>query len=162
MASRSGTGAPFWVFIAILVVVHLVLHVAIGLGAVAPDILTVAVLLAARRLKGSAAAAVGLVLGILNDALSLTTFGAMALVYAIVGFLGARSRDLFEGDSLLFVAVYVFLGKWLRDALYFVVTRSAHGDPWGSLLTTAPVAAIFAAFSAMVAVTLYRAATGER
>lgn len=162
MASRSGTGAPFWVFIAMLVVLHLVLHVALGLGGAVPDILTIAVLLASRRLKGSGAAAVGLVLGILNDALSLTTFGALALVYAIVGFLGARSRDLFEGDSLLFVAVYVFLGKWLRDALYFVVTRSAHGEPWGNLLTAAPVAAIFAAFSAMIAIMLYRAATGER
>ena len=162
MASRSGTGAPFWIFIAILVVLHLVLHVAIGLGMGAPDLLTVAVLLAARRLKSSGAAALGLVVGILNDALSLTTFGANALSYAIIGFLGARSRDLFEGDSLLFVAVYVFLGKWLRDALYFVITRSAHGETWGSLLTAAPIAAVFAAFAAMVAMMLYRAATGER
>jgi rod shape-determining protein MreD len=162
MASRSGTGAPFWVFIAILVVLHLVLHVAIGVDTGAPDLLTVAVLLAARRVKGSGAAAIGLVLGILNDALSLSTFGANALVYAVVGFLGARSRDLFEGDSLLFVAVYIFLGKWLRDALYFVITRSDHGEAWGSLLTVAPIAAVFAAIAGMVAITMYRAATGER
>ena len=162
MASRSGTGAPFWIFIAILVVLHFVLHVAIGLGPVAPDLMTVAVLLAARRVKSSSAAAIGLVLGVLNDALSLTSFGANALSYSIVGFLGARSRDLFEGDSLLFVAVYIFLGKWLRDALYFVITKSQHGEAWGTLLTGAPLAAVLAAFSGMVAITMYRAATGER
>ena len=160
MAQR--TGASFWIFIAVLVVLHLVLHVAVGLGTVAPDLVTVAVLLAARRVKGSAAAAIGVGLGLLTDALSLTTFGALALVNGIVGFLGARSRDLFEGDSLLSVAVYVFLGKWLRDALYFVFTQSAHDYPWSTLITSAPLAAVFAAAAALVALMLYRAATGER
>jgi rod shape-determining protein MreD len=160
MAQR--TGASFWIFIAVLIVAHLVLHVAIGLTTVAPDLMTVAVLLAARRVKGSAGAAIGVAIGLLTDALSITTFGALALVNGIVGFLGARSRDLFEGDSMLSVAVYVFLGKWLRDALYFVVTKSAHADPWSVLITSAPIAAIFAAVSALFALMLYRAATGER
>lgn len=160
MGTRGG--ASFWVFIVVLVTVHLVLHVALGLGAVAPDLITGAVLLSARTLGGSSAAAVGLVLGVLADALSLTTFGAQALVNTVIGFLGARSRDLFEGDSLLFVGAYIFLGKWLRDALYFALTRSAHPESWGVLLTEAPLAAVYAAFGIMVALTLYRAATGER
>ncbi|MGQ0561457.1 MAG: rod shape-determining protein MreD [Gemmatimonadota bacterium] len=160
MPARSGVS--YWVFIALLVILHLILHVAIGLSTAAPDLMTIAVLLSARRLKGSAAAAVGLVLGLLIDALSLTTFGALALVSAIIGFLGARSRDLFEGESLLFVAAYIFLGKWLRDALYFVITRSMHGEPWGTLATSAPIAALVAAIAAMIAIMLYRTATGER
>ncbi|MGQ0813594.1 MAG: rod shape-determining protein MreD [Gemmatimonadota bacterium] len=156
------TGLPFWIFIAVLVIAHLVLHVAIGLTTSAPDLMTVAVLLAARRLQGAAAAALGLLLGVLTDALSLTTFGALALVNAVIGFFGARSRDLFEGDSLLFVAVYIFLGKWLRDALYFGLTRSAQAESWSMLITAAPIAAVFAAIAAMIAIMLYRAATGER
>jgi rod shape-determining protein MreD len=160
MGTRAG--ASFWVFIVLLVIAHLVLHVALGLDLAAPDLITGAVLLAARILGGSSSAAVGLVLGVLADALSLTTFGAQALVNTVVGFLGARSRDLFEGDSLLFVGVYIFLGKWLRDALYFVITQSANPEPWGLLLTGAPIAALYTAFAIMVALTLYRAATGER
>lgn len=160
MATR--VSASFWVFIVVLVIVHLVLHVALGLDASAPDMATVAVLLAARMLSGSGAAAVGLVIGVLIDALSLTTFGAQALVNTIVGFLGARSRDLFDGDSLLFIGMYVFIGKWLRDSLYLMFTRSAHPEPWSELITAAPVAALYAAFAAMVAVTLYRGAIGER
>ena len=160
MAAR--TGVSFWVFLVVVVIAHLVLHVAMGLADTAPDLLTVAVLMSARRLTAAAAAAVGLLLGILVDALSLTSFGAGALVYAIIGILGARSRDLFEGDSLMFVGGYLFLGKWLRDAAYFALTRAANGEPWSTLLTSAPIAAVYAAVAGMVALMLYRAAMGER
>lgn len=160
MANR--TKASFWVFILILVVLHFVVHVALGMGTKAPDFMTIALLLAARRMSGAAAAGLGLVMGILVDALSLTTFGALALAYTILAFVGARSRDLFEGDSLLFVAVYIFLGTWLREALFVGLTRSSLGEPWGVLLTSAPMVAAYTAVSAMIAITLYRAATGER
>jgi len=160
MASRSTVS--FFIFILVIIIAHFVLHVALGMGPTAPDLLTVAVLLSSRRLTGAMSAAVGLLLGILTDALSLTSFGANALAYTVVAFLGARSRDLFEGDSLLFVGVYIFIGKWLRDVFFLALTRSADGDPWSSLVTSAPLAAVYAAFSAMIAMTLYRAVTGER
>jgi rod shape-determining protein MreD len=158
MAGRTNYVA-FWIFIILLVVVHLGVHVAVGVRGIAPDLLTVAVLLGARRLSGSGAAALGLALGVLNDALSLTAFGAMAVTYAIVGFLGARSRDMFEGDSLLFVAVYVFLGKWLRDLIYLMLTRSG---PWSDLWSTSVIGALYAAVAGIIALTLYRAATSDR
>lgn len=160
MASR--TAPSFWVFIILLAVFHFVLRVAIGLSVSAPDLLTIAVLLAARRLKGSQAAGVGLVLGLLVDGLALTTFGALALVNAVVGFLGARSRDLFEGDSYLFIGAYIFLGKLVHDVLYFVITKSSHGQEWSALLTPAPLAALYAAVAAIIAIILYSAATGDR
>jgi rod shape-determining protein MreD len=158
MAGRPNHVA-FWIFIILLVVLHLGVHVAVGLRGVAPDLLTVAVLLGSRRLSGSGGAGLGVALGILNDALSLTAFGALAVTYAIIGFLGARSRDMFEGDSLLFVAAYVFLGKWLRDLIYIMLTRSA---PWSDMWSHAPVAALYAAVAGIVALTLYRAATSDR
>src|SRR5215208_2272046 len=131
MAGRNNTG--FWIFIIVLVVLHFGVHVALGMRSLAPDFLTIALLLGARRLSGAGAAGLGLALGLLNDALSLTAFGALAVTYAILGFLGSRSRDLFEGDSLLFVAVYIFVGKLLRDLLYQLMTR---GTPWSDLWTT--------------------------
>lgn len=158
MAGRSNQVA-FWIFIIILVVLHLGVHVAFGVRGVAPDLLTVALLLGVRRLTGAGAAGLGLALGILNDSLSMTAFGALAVTYAIIGFLGARSRDLFEGDSLLFVAVYVFLGKFLRDVLYQLLTRS---QPWSDLLTTSLLASLYAAVAGVIALTLYRAATNDR
>ena len=160
MANRGGLS--FTVFIVVLIIAHLVLRVALGMSSTAPDLATVAVLLAARNLNGAAAAAAGLAIGVLVDALSLTTFGAQAVVKTVVGYLGARSRDLFEGDSLVFIGGYVFLGKWLHDALYFGLTRSAQPGPWSELITAAPVAAVYAAFAAMVSLILYRAAVGDR
>jgi rod shape-determining protein MreD len=158
MAGRNHQ-VGFWIFIIVLVVLHFGVHVALGLRGFAPDLLTVALLLGVRRLGGAGAAGLGLALGILNDALSLTAFGAMAVTYSIIGFLGARSRDLFEGDSLLFVAVYVFIGKLLRDVIYQVLTRSA---PWSDLWTTSLLASLFAAIAGVMALTLYRAATSDR
>jgi rod shape-determining protein MreD len=158
MAGRSRP-VGFWIFIIILVVLHFGVHVAFGVRTMAPDLLTVALLLGVRRLTGAGAAGLGLALGILNDALSLSAFGALAVTYAIIGFLGARSRDLFEGDSLLFVAVYIFIGKLLRDALYQLLTRS---QPWSDLWTASLLASLFAAVAGVVALTLYRAATSDR
>ena len=158
MAGRPSHVA-FSIFIIVLVVLHFGAHVALGFGGAAPDLLTVALLLAVRRLSGAAAAALGLAFGLLNDALSLTAFGALAVTYAIVGYIGARSRDLFEGDSLLFVAVYVFVGKMLRDLLYQALTRS---EPWSAMWTTSPLSALYAAIAAIVALTVYRAATSDR
>ena len=158
MAGRNNN-AGFWIFIIILVVLHFGVHVALGLRGIAPDFLTIALLLGSRRLTGSGAAGLGLALGILNDALSLTGFGAMAVTYAVVGFLGARSRDLFEGDSLLFVAAYIFLGKWLRDFIYQIMTRT---EPWSYMWSSALLIALYTAVAAIVALTLYRAATSDR
>ena len=134
MAGR-GNNVAFWIFITILVLAHLVVHVAMGVRGIAPDLLTIAVLLGSRRLSGAGAAGLGFGLGLLNDGLSLSSFGAMGVAYAIIGYLGARSRDLFEGDSLLFVAAFIFLGKWLRDILYQLLTRST---AWSDMLTSAP------------------------
>ena len=156
------TGVSYWVFILLLVIAHLVLHVAIGLGTVAPDLLTVAVLLSARRLNATVAAGLGLLMGLLVDALSLTTFGASALIDSVIGLVGARSRDLFEGESLIFVAGYIFVGKWLHDCAYLALTHGVNGEPWSTLLTAAPLAALYAAVAGLLALTLYRAAMGER
>ena len=158
MAGRNNQ-VGFWIFIVVLVVLHFGVHVALGIRNFAPDLLTVALLLGVRRLSGAGAAALGLGLGVLNDALSLTAFGALSVTYAIIGFLGARSRDLFEGDSLLFVGVYVFIGKLLRDVLYQVLTRS---QPWSDLWTTSLLASLYAALAGVIALTLYRAATSDR
>jgi len=159
----SRTSRSYWVFIFLIILAHFVLHLAIGLGDRAPDLLTVAVLLGARRLRGAHAALLGFVLGVLNDALSLVAFGAEAVVLSLLGFLGARSRDLFEGDSMLFVGFYVFLGKWLHDVIYQFLARGVpHGETASFLLVHAPLAALYAAGAGVLALILYRATTGER
>lgn len=161
MAARSGVG--FWIFFGFVLVAHFIIHLALGLGARAPDLLTVALLLAVRRTRASVAAGLGLVLGLLHDALASVAFGADALVLTLLGYLGARSRDLFEGDSLLFIGFYLFMGKWLHDLLYGLLVRElARGDLVSQAFVQAPLAALWAALAGIVAMLIYRAASGDR
>ncbi len=158
-----GTRWPFWVFVAVLVVLHFFLHLGLGLGASAPDLLTAAVLLAARVLPGAPAALLGLVLGLLQDALALRSFGAEAVTQAVLGFVGAHSRDFFVGESAAFVGIYLFVGKWAHDVLFWVLARPGGGSGvLARLFVQAPLAALYAAACGVVALFLYRAAAGER
>jgi rod shape-determining protein MreD len=151
----------FGLFIVLLIALHFGLHVALGWNA-APDLLTVAALLAARRMTAPWATAFGVVLGLLQDSLTLTGFGASALVLSVLCFLGARSRDLFEGESLLFVALYLFLGKWLRDAGVYLLGQTERLQPVEALAIGAPIAAAFAAVIGAVALALFRSMSGAR
>src|SRR5690606_32731755 len=122
-----------------------------------------ALLLGARRLSGAGAAALGLVLGLLRDALSLIAFGAEVITLTVLGYLGARSRDLFIGEGMLFIGAYLFVGKWLHDVIYFTIAGAAvRGHTVTRLLVEAPIAAAYAAVAGTVAFLLYRLITGER
>lgn len=159
-ASKNG---EFWIFIALLVLAYLVLHVALGYGGMVPDFLTIAVLLAARRTTPPVAAVLALLLGLLADALALEAFGASAVALVVVAFLGARSRDLFEGGSIAFIGFYLFLGKWLADVLYLLVAPGARVEGWtGTLVTSLPLAALYTAVAGALALAAYRAIVGER
>lgn len=154
----SARSPGFWAFLVILVVLYLLATVGIGLTQWVPDLLTVAVLIGARRLPGAGAALLGLVLGLLRDSAGVEHFGADALVLAIVGYLGARTRDVFEGDSLVFMALYLFLGKWLHDLGYLLVTQEeARGGMLTWLLTDRPIAALYTALAGLLLLILYRA-----
>lgn len=154
---------PFVLFIVLLVALHFLLRVGMGLGASSPDLLTVALLLSARRTSASSAAGLGLVLGLLRDSVDLLHFGADAVVMTVLGFLGARSRDYFVGNSAFFLAVYLFLGKIVRDVAFFLMTGGlSTGEPIGTLLLVAAIAGAYAAFAGVVALSAYRAVARER
>lgn len=145
-----------WIFVFALVILHFVLRIGMGLGQLAPDLLVVALLLAARELRAGMAAGLGLLLGILDGSVVPPSLGASALVLTILGFLGARTRDLFAGDGLVFVALYLFVGKWLFDLLLYVVSGSVVRPDIASLLLISPLAALYAAVAGVIAVSAYR------
>jgi rod shape-determining protein MreD len=108
-----------------LVVLHFLLHVGFSIEGWAPDLLTLALLLAARETNMGIAAGLGFFFGLMEDSFSVLAFGASALALSIVGILGARTRDLFVGDSVLFLFVYLSLGKLARDLIYWGVADPA-------------------------------------
>jgi rod shape-determining protein MreD len=105
----------------LLILVHLIVHVGFGVGVGAPDLFTLAVLIVARDTHMALAALLGLGLGLLDDAQGLVAFGAHGLALALVGALASRTRDLFVGESVFFVASYLLVGKWARDLLHWLL-----------------------------------------
>jgi cell shape-determining protein MreD len=146
-----------WLFIVILVVLHFILRLGLGLGHLAPDLLVVALLLAAREIRAGWAAGLGLVLGIIDGSMVPFNLGASALALTIIGFLGARTRELFSGDNYLFLALYLFVGKWLYDTLLYLVTGDLFSSGAVYLLLISPLTALYAAAAGVVALAAYRA-----
>lgn len=139
-----------------LVVLHFLIHVGFSVGRAAPDLLTLALLLAVRETSMGTAAALGLVFGLLEDAFSVLAFGAHSLAMAVVGILGSRTRDLFMGDSLLFLFAYLGLGKILRDALYWVVAGETVREPFlASVVVQGGLSAVYLAVTGLLLVQLF-------
>lgn len=154
----EGTRWQFVGFIAILVVLYFLLRVGLGLGAFAPDLLVVALLLAARRMRAGWAAGLGFALGVLDGAAHPLTMGAAALPLAVLGYLGARSREALAGDSPVLLALYLFAGKWLYDVfVYVLLMRSNMEGPVSLLVLASPLAAVYAAAAGLAAAAAYRA-----
>jgi hypothetical protein len=147
----------FWLFTVCLVVLHFVLRLGLGLGQLAPDLLIVALLLAAREMRAGWAAGLGLALGILDGAMVPFNLGTSALVMTLLGFAGARSRELFSGDNFVFLALYLFVGKWLYDTLLYLVTGDLFTASATYLVLVSPLAALYAAAAGVVAMATYRA-----
>lgn len=135
-----------WVVLASLPVLHFLLHVGLGLGLWAPDLLTVGLLIMARELRPGTATGLGFGFGLLEDAFSILAFGTNTVAMTVVGFLGARSRDLFVGESFVFLFSYLAIGTWLRSALQWIASGAGNRLPAGeALLLETPVAALYAA-----------------
>ncbi|MDX1568691.1 MAG: hypothetical protein R3223_12870 [Longimicrobiales bacterium] len=123
-------GAGFWLLLGGLVVLHFLLHLGFGIGRGAPDLLTLALLLGARSGGMARGAALGFAFGLLQDAFSVLAFGSNALAMTVVGALGSFTRELFVGESILFVFVYLFAGKWMRDLLQWIVVGEGLREPF--------------------------------
>jgi rod shape-determining protein MreD len=154
----EGTRWQFVGFIADLVVLYFLLRVGLGLGVLAPDLLVVALLLAARRMRAGWAAGLGFFLGVLDGAAHPMTMGAGALALSVLGYLGARSREGLAGDSPLLLALYLFAGKWLYDVIvYLLLIKPNLAGPVSTLVLGSPLAAAYAAAVGLAAAAAYRA-----
>lgn len=156
--ARGRSRLPILIFVAVLVILHFLLRVGLGLGELAPDLLVLALLLAARELRAGTAAALGLVLGILEGSVIPFALGALPVVFTLLGYLGSRTRELFAGDSLVFLALYLFVGKWVADVLLQLLTGTAlRTGGVSALLLISPLAALYLAAVGLLAVSMYRA-----
>jgi len=134
-----------------LVVIHLFFHLGLGVGRAAPDLLTVALLLAAREVGMGAAAGLGFFFGLLEDSFSVLAFGANTVALTVVGILGARTKDLWLGESPLFYLWYLAAGIWIRNLVHWIVAGESLTEPFaGTVLVDGTIAALYGAAVGMV------------
>jgi len=135
-----------WIVVGLLVVLHFGLHLSLALGKSAPDLLLVALLIAAREVGVGAGAGLGFFLGLMDDAFSVLAFGANTFALTLLGAAGAKTRDLFVGDSLIFRVSYLVLGKWCRDLLHWIAVGESLREPFvATMLINSPLAAAYSA-----------------
>jgi cell shape-determining protein MreD len=145
------------------VLLDLALHVGLGLGGLAPDLIAVAVLLTARRSSAVSVAVLALVLGLIDDAMGVGNLGARALGLGFAGLVGTWTRQLVDGEGPLFIVPYLFLGKWLVDAIVTLLRpQAAAGDDiWIELVTAAPITAVWTAVAGTITLVIFRIVAGR-
>lgn len=130
-------GAARTAWLAILVIVHFMFRPVLVGWPVAPDLLTGSVLLGGLAVGAGAAAGFGFVLGVLEGAMALSGIGLPALVYALLGYLTARWRDLFFADVPIFLFLYLFVGCWVTIVILAALEQASPG--WEYVLVRAPI-----------------------
>lgn len=135
--------------VAALVVAHFLLRPLWVRLPVAPDLLVGGLLVATLRLRAGHAALLGFALGLLESGMALDGLGRYALVLTLLGYLGARARDLLFADARFYVVSYLFVGTWIgRVALLLMGTtvpgpmRLVVGSAVSAALTAAVCGAI--------------------
>lgn len=112
---------------------------------VAPSFLLGGFLLASLRMRAGYAATLGFALGLLEASMALEGMGVLSIVFTVLGYLGARSRDLLFADAKPFIFVYLFAGSWVSLIALGLVGRAPTGfvalffGTLGSAILTAAV-----------------------
>lgn len=148
-AARS---RAYTVLVVVLLLAHFALRPLLIGWTGAPDLLTGALLLGVLRLRAGYAAALGFVLGLLEAAMALKGMGAMMLVYTVLAYVGARSRDLIFAEARVFVPLYLFVGVWLTQVAIAAFTDHPLDPVF--LLLAAPLSAASTALVCWLAVRL--------
>ena len=144
-----------WGVVGLLILLHFGLHLSLGLGESAPDLLVVALLIAAREVDIGWSAGLGFLLGLLDDAFSILAFGANTFALTLVGMGGSRTRDLFVGDSRFFLTSYLMLGKWARDFLHWIAGGGGLGESFvDTMLIQSPISAVYAGIVGLVVIAI--------
>lgn len=139
MGFRRGWSADV-VVVVVLVILHFTLYRFLVRWPAMPNLLVGGLLLAALRMRAGYAAFLGFGLGVLEAAMGLEGLGTTSLILALVGYLGARSRDLLFADARHYVFVYLFVGTWIAEVS--LILAMPGGPNLLGALVLAPVSAL--------------------
>ncbi|UCF18412.1 MAG: rod shape-determining protein MreD [Gemmatimonadota bacterium] len=127
--------------VAALVFLHFALDPVVEAWYAKPNLLLCALLMSARQIRPAGAAALGLCLGVLEDAMAVNNFGLTAILLVLLGYAAAQTRDLFLGEEPFFVGTYLFLGTWLYETVAYLL-MDANGNVFSYLFLRIPLDAL--------------------
>ena len=140
----------------ILLLLHFSLRPLLGWRAEL-DFLTIALLIAAVRLRPGTAAVLGCLLGLVNDAQTPTAFGSSALAMTGVGFAASWLKAVFFADNIALNALMFFLGKWAIDLVRYMAAGGMGGANLAQqLFVWSPLSAPVTAAAGLVVLLLLR------
>ena len=137
-AERAGNRAGLVITVAVLAFLHFALSPATASWFARPNLLLCAVLVAALQVRPGASAAVGFVLGLLEDAMAVSHFGLATISLVILAYVGSQARAVFLGEEPLFMGTYVLLGTWVYEVGTYLIL-GAGGDTLSFILLRAPL-----------------------
>jgi rod shape-determining protein MreD len=140
----------------ILVVLHFSVRPLLGWRAEI-DFLTIALLLAAVRVRPGTAALMGFVLGLIADSLTPSAFGAGALAMSLVGFAASWLKAVFFADNLALNGFFFFAGRWAFSIVYMLAEHQRHGVELAQeIFVWAPLSAAVTAAAGVLLLVLMR------
>ncbi len=140
MSVAGGSAGRFGliVTVALLAFLHYTLSPLLDTLFIRPNLLVCGVLVAARAMRPGGAAALGFLLGLLEDALAVSHFGLATLLLVLVAYLGSQTRELFLGEEPLFMGTYLLVGTWVYEVASFLLL-GVGSDPLSLLFVRAPL-----------------------
>lgn len=156
--TRARGDWSFRLVLALLVVTHFYLRPRFLAGPWAPDFLLLALLIFSIRSRPGVAALAGLVVGLVDDTLMPSRFGAGMLAHTIVGYVAAWGRAVFFADNLLVNAGLFLAGTWVRNLIILL----ASGLSVGALLASVALWSTLQAIATAVAGVLVMVAIRHR
>lgn len=155
--TQSGVGSAVRAVVgfALLITAHFAVRPLFG-PRVMVDFLVIAILFAAVRMRPGFASLLGFAAGLALDAVAPGSFGAAALTLALIAFAASWLKAVFFADHIALTGLFIFLGKWLFDALYTLVGGARGADYVVQLLLWSPLAAALTSAVAIVLLTAFR------
>ncbi len=126
-----------------MLVLHVLLRPLLQGLPVSPDLLTGGVLVGGLVLRAGSAAVLGFCAGLVEAALSVGGLGPLTIVYTLLGYGSARSRDLIFADLQYFLFAYLFVGTWLTQLVLAALAGSTL--TWMFAFVVAPLSALLTA-----------------
>jgi rod shape-determining protein MreD len=156
MIQIRGDRTRLWAVLGLLAVLHFAVRPRLGMPAVAPDFLLLALLLYAIRSRPGSAALAGFLVGLAGDAVVPARVGAGALAHTVVGYLAAWGRAVFFPDNLFVNGLVIALGVWLRNAIQLLASGPGAGGLARALLVWSPLQAITTALTAALVLIVFQ------